>query len=181
MRIRPAEQVGAYQVFISSADDANRLRRRVKGLVDEVFNPQLQQHKRSMRLDAVMWERAAARRADPEGVNAEFVRLARNSHLAMVLIVDKWGKGTREELEAALSEADVEVSVLRFTRQGREEAEQDEIGQYLSRNRAHIRYFFDGTSPNADEAWFELTKTLLALVLTKLDEHPSGEPYYERR
>lgn len=66
-----------YTVFLSSADDAAKLRKRFKGLVEETVNPVLVEAEANARLNLDMWERKAPRRLAPgETVDDEFVRRA---------------------------------------------------------------------------------------------------------
>src|SRR5262245_27776022 len=121
MFLRPPPNTAEYTLFLSSSDqtETKALRRRIKSLIDDVYSPQLRDNDERARLAVRMWERAAAEQAPPgETTNERFVRMARESSLTLVLILDELRDGTREELEAAIDEPDTQLAVLSFRPRG---------------------------------------------------------------
>jgi hypothetical protein len=164
-----------YNLFVSSGADASALRDRIRGLIQEVFNPALEDSDQGFHLYADMWERTAAQRAPGESINDVFVARARKSHITLVTLIDELGDGTREELEAALNEEDVQLAVMRFTEQTIDAAEADALGQYLTEHQQKFLYAFHPGGPHSDAAWYTVVRQLLAVVLSALAE---TEPLY---
>lgn len=122
MKLPEPDTVRSYNLFLSSSDEdeTRRLRDRVRRLVDDVINPQLDEYSEAgVRLAVQRWEQTAAQRVEPGAtVNGLFVAKARRAALTLVLLLDEIRPGTQEEFEAALSELDRQVSVLVFKRPG---------------------------------------------------------------
>lgn len=168
-----------YTVFVSSADDewTQKLRSRVKQLIDDVIDPRLRAYPEcGVRLALDMWEREAAQLAAPGSkVNDIFVERAKRSQMTLVLLLDEIRKGTREELDAVLDQVGVQVSLLIFDRpDGPLDADKfDELEDYIEELRARDDVFYDRRcgEPDTDEAWLELTKTLLNLSFRAMQLH----------
>jgi hypothetical protein len=181
MRLRPARATTAYRVFLSSATDANTLRKRVKRLVEDVFNPQLLEADAGFVVLLDMWERAAAQRAGAgQTVNQLFVDRALKSDITIVLILDSLGGGTREAVEAVLGQDDVQLSVLRLTTKDGDAADADEAGQFILANRDQFLYEMKRAALNSADSWLMLVRTLFAIVLRGVVPSEGGA-YYESR
>lgn len=90
-----AEQRDLLEAMIRSADNQFRLRR------DET---------RPFTFAVDRWELDAGRKT--KEMNEEFVRRVRNAHAVVVLLANQLRPGTEEEIDAALQEAKVQVSVI---------------------------------------------------------------------
>jgi cellobiose phosphorylase len=168
-----------YNVFVSSGADASPVRDRIRGLIQEVFNPALEDSEQGFYLYADMWERTAAQRAAGESINDVFVARARKSHITLVTLIDQLGDGTREELEAVLNEEDVQLAVMRFTEQTTDAAATDALGRYLTKHQQNFLYALHPGGPHSDDAWYTVVRQLLAVVLSALAE--TEPPYTETR
>ena len=117
LALAPAERGNHYRLFLSSSDEVDVWRDRVEDLMNKSFNPQLEDLV-GVWIRVMRWEQVAPQKVSRKTVNEEFVSRVRRSHLALVLLREKLGDGTREELEAALEEDDVQLSVIRFAAEG---------------------------------------------------------------
>lgn len=168
-----------YTLFLSSADDewTEKLRVRVKRLIEDVINPRLGGYRESgVRLALDMWEREAAQRTAPgERVNDLFVERAKASQLTMVLLLDEIRPGTRQELDAALAQLGVQVALLIFDRpEGPLDAQRfQELKDYIEALRARDDIFYDGRcgEPDSDDAWLSLTRTLIDFTFAAMRNH----------
>lgn len=182
MNFPEPDTVRSYNLFLSSSDEAEtrRLRERVRRLVDDVINPRLGDYEQAgVRLAVQRWEQAAAQRVGPGQVNELFVAKARRAALTMVLLLDEIRPGTREEFEAALAEADPQVSVLVFDRPGGSDASKlRELSVYLHQYRDQILYNDRCGLPDSDDAWIALVNALLHFTFSAMqqnDEPASGD------
>lgn len=179
MNIRLGAPGHIYRVFISSSNDASDVRRRLRGLIDDVFNPALMQGGWPFVLHADMWERTAAKKVAGKNVNEQFVDRALESNLTIVALIDHLRGGTKQELEAVLAKGEVELSVLRLSAKPREKAAKDSVGKYLTSIQDKIFYYsLTDQGPDSEDAWFEIVRQLLSLVLTAAI---LPEAYVERR
>jgi hypothetical protein len=168
-----------YTLFLSSADDewTQKLRSRVKRLIDDVINPRLGGYREAgVRLALDMWEREAAQRASPgRKVNDLFVEKAKDSQLTLVLLLDEIRPGTREELDAALAQLGVQVALLIFERpNGPLDAQKfQELNDYIDALRARDDLFYDSRcgEPDSDDAWLSLIRTLLDFTFGAMRNH----------
>jgi hypothetical protein len=177
--IVPQAPGGLFRVFISSGNEAARVRERLRGLIQEVFNPALADSEQGFQLYPDMWERTAAQRSHGESTNAIFVERALRSHMTIVALIDSLPDGTREELEAVLGVAEIQLAVMRFTTQTLEVARRDELGKYLADNSDKFLYVLrEGQDSN--EAWYSIVRQILALAVTGMSTGPSGA-YTEMR
>lgn len=101
-------------LFISSGDDALSHRDLVDDLVRDAINSELLTAGLPIVVTVDRWERTAPGRTEGETINDWFVRRARRSSVALCLLVDRLGQGTKEELEAVLASEGVELSVIWF-------------------------------------------------------------------
>jgi hypothetical protein len=168
-----------YRLFLSSADDewTQKLRDRVKRLVDDVINPRLGDYREAgVWLALETWERGAAQRvARGRRVNDLFVDKAKAAQLTLVLLIDEIRPGTREELDAALAQVGVQVALLIFERPGGPTNVEKfrELEDYITQLRLRDDLFYDRRcgEPNSDEAWLALTKTLLDFTFAAMRNH----------
>jgi hypothetical protein len=136
-----------YRLFLSSADDewTQKLRDRVKRLVDDVINPRLGDYREA------------------------------GAQLTLVLLIDEIRPGTREELDAALAQVGVQVALLIFERPGGPTNVEKfrELEDYITQLRLRDDLFYDRRcgEPNSDEAWLALTKTLLDFTFAAMRNH----------
>ncbi len=170
LRIRPPDHAHRYTLFLSSSDEVAELRDRVESLVARAFNPLLEEHSdahiRLRRWEQEMPQKAASRAR----VNEIFVEWVRKSHLTLVLLRSHLGSGTKEELEAALEEALVQLSVIRFAADPRApRPNPDAIAEFLKPHRDALLFAESGL-PDSDEAWQALVKTLFGFALAVVDE-----------
>jgi hypothetical protein len=186
VRLPEPATVELHTLFISSSDEptARRIRQRVKRLVDDVICPSLRQEYPESRvtLEVDMWERTAAQKA---AGNAIFVERARASGVALVLIFDELRAGTKEELEAVVDEADVEVSLLSFDPSRNADPEQrKKVERVIRKYRGQLFYKRVG-KPNSDDAWFELSRQLFAFAFAAMrksdDRVPETAPLEVRK
>jgi hypothetical protein len=170
VRIR-SPSLGPYRLFLSSSNDPplQRLRARVKALVEEVVNPQLisEYPEAGVSIALEIWERVAAQQAHGDSVNEIFVEKARNSQLTLVLLHDQLKKGTREELDAAIA-AGVEVSLLCFEPpKSLSHRRQAQLRRDIRRYESHLFYGELGP-PLSNDAWIGLTRVLLAFTFASI-------------
>jgi hypothetical protein len=113
VRLRSGTTTRQFQVFLSSADEVRDLRDLTDELVRTAVGSPLLRLGIPVRFDVDRWERSAPHRILPGATtNEEFVARAKHAHLVLCLLGDDLRPGTREELEAALAEPDVEISVV---------------------------------------------------------------------
>jgi hypothetical protein len=172
MKLRPPTNVDQYTLFLSSSDqpETKKLRKRVKTLIDDVISPELRRFPEAeVALVVDMWEREAPQKAPTGGnPNDRFVSLARESALTLVLILDELRNGTKEELEAALDETEVELAVLAFAPPKATPAEKlKALDDYFDKIKSEVLYD-RRLSPNSDDAWFGLVKILVAFAIGAL-------------
>ncbi len=167
------------RVFVSSGDDALELRDFVDDLVNEAINAVLMQMDAPIRFEVDRWERSAPHKVLPNATtNEEFVARAVRADLVVCILFERLGQGTREELEAALTSDDVEVSVVWCTQ--REGREQTAVGAWLEPRMGDLLYDFAGT-PDTTGPTVSLVRVFLAATLGEMREGPREELLRERR
>lgn len=154
-----------YPVFVSSGADANPLRDRLQRLIERAFNSQLITLDEPFRLECVRWEEYAGQRTRTGHTNDLFVAGALRSHLVVVLLLDKLGVGTREEILSALDEDGIELAVIQFG-----PTMSPELAEFLKEHEEDFLYQ-RVADPDSDEAWHELIKVLVKLVLNLGHQH----------
>jgi hypothetical protein len=148
-----------------------KLRGRVKALVDDVLAPQLREFPEAgVTLAVDMWERSAPRKAKKGStVNDQFVERARTSALTLVLILDELRGGTREELDAAIAEDEVEVAVVLFSPpSGTSPKKLAKREKDIRRLRDQVLYDQCDRGPNSDAAWLAITRVVTYFALAAL-------------
>ena len=165
-------------MFLSSGDDARDLRDLVDNLVREAVNAELDAAGVPVRLIIRRWERTAPGKAVDEDVNARFVRMATESSIAICLLLKKLGNGTKEEIEAVLKAAAVELSIVWFVDQT-SAWPKTKLGKFLGEHRGEL-YIDRAGPPDSPGASIALVRLLLRVVLERL-RHQDEEVYRERR
>lgn len=173
MRIPARNPTNIVLVFVSSGDDLAALRDLVWRLGMESINPVLREMKRSVRLDVDRWEHTPPHRV-PEGqtLNSEFVTRARAAQLVVCLLHEKIGEGTREEIEAALDDDDVELSVVWCVT--RDDWPNTEVGQFLAPLKDEIFIDRAGLS-GTDGPAVAIARILFQATLTADAQTPAGD------
>lgn len=166
-----------YVVFLSSGDDALHLRNLVDDLVRESVNSELHLAGFSIRLLVDRWERTAPGRAAGETINSWFVRRARGSSLALCLLIERLGDGTKEEIEAVLDSDGVEISVIWFV--DRTTWPMTEVGTFLDAHKGEL-YVDRAGPPDGDGATISLVRVLLHIVMQAVATH-GRRGFRERR
>lgn len=176
MKLRPGREVKTYVVFLSSGDDLAELRNGVAKLINEVISPELLEHGTGVQLSVSRWEYTPAQRATGVRLNEDFVRLALDSHLTMVLIRDELRPGTEEEFKAVITEGGPnrpELSVFWFEPTNRiQPKEETRIQNLLDRYRDKIRYVGHPPlgKPSEATSWMEIFRTLIHLAFTAIGD-----------
>lgn len=174
-KLRPPRPTNQYLVFVSSSDEdeTNALRERVKGLVDEVINPQLLTYPEArVELSLRMSERSAAQRV-PEGehVNRIFVDQVRESALTIGLLLDEVRPGTEEELVEALEDPAIQVAIHIFDRKGEPPEElAKSVEEFLAEHRDKVYYDRCGDG-DSNDAWFGVLRTLLRFTFAAMRDN----------
>ena len=180
LRSRP--EIREYTIFVSSGDDALSLRNRVTALIEEVFSPLLRRMGLPFRLQVERWEREPAQRAPGGNPNAIFVEKARQSDLTLVLLRDRLGPGTREEIEGIADREDVELSILWFP-SGSAEATglpAAENAETFLRGQSEALYARCEDS-GSESSWHIILRPILLLMLRVFAEEENRETLVERR
>jgi hypothetical protein len=99
--------------------------------------------------------------------------------VALVLLLDRLGRGTQEEVEAVL-EAGVQLSVLHFTTRTDAELSNLKVGKFIRQHRDKIYYERKRCPPDSEDTWYAIVKTLLAVLLRGVMP-PAEEPFVETR
>lgn len=166
-RLRAPDLIARYTLFLSSADELSRVRDRVDGLINHAFNPLLNEKGVSIRL--IRWEDEPPKKAPTGKVNDRFVQQVRESHRTLVLLQNCLGEGTREELDAALAEDEVQLSVVRFAAdQDQLRPDPDEVAAFLALHKGSLLYDESGT-PDSDQGLTSLVRILLEVALEACD------------
>jgi len=166
-----------FVIFLSSGDDALRLRDLVEQLAQEAVNPELLQAQLGVRLIIDRWERTAPGRTAGEAVNSWFVRRATTSSLALCLLIRRLGTGTREEIEAVLGTDGVDLSVIWFV--DRTTWPRTAVGSFLDRHKDHL-YIDRAGPPTEAGAAVALVRLLLHVVMQRLSQQRE-DGFRERR
>lgn len=129
MRLPTLKQMTTVLVFVSSGDDVPGLRDLVSRLAEGI-NWGFRAADIAVRLEVDRWEHTAPHRV-PEGetLNHKFVERARAAAVVLCLLHQKLGDGTREEVEVALAEKGVELSVVWCVEDG--DWPDTEVGRWL--------------------------------------------------
>ncbi len=166
-------------VFISSGDDALGQRDFIDALVRDGVNAALRQLNVPVRFEVDRWERTAPHKILPgASSNDEFVARARAADLVVSVLIDRLGPGTREELEAALDEDDVEVAILWCEqREGRPDSD---VGRWLSSLDDAVLWDRAGR-PETQGPHIALARLFMEAMLTVMRDHAPKELWHERR
>ncbi len=178
--LRPHTTGGStFPVFLSSANEAMRLRDRVQDLVVKSLNGQLSLRGWSQQFPVWRWEEMASTTA-PAGTrtNELFVEKARASSVTIVLLRDKLRPGTKEELLAVKDDPDVELKVLWFPRH-RPRLTPSEVERFLFSEEAKGIYHHKLADANSEDAWQSLLGNLIDVLLLALSS-PERRPYVYR-
>lgn len=170
-----------YTVFLSSGDDAARLRDLVEGLVRDAIVPELHDAGIPVRLLVDRWEHESAKRLNPdESVNDIFVRQAVKSSVTLCLLINELRQGTREEIEAVLDTDDVDLAIIWFVQGGTWPA--GEVGSFLCDHKHELLIVRPGL-PDTNYAIIGLVRQLLNYVLQGISRRQSeGQGgFHERR
>jgi hypothetical protein len=179
MRLLLGGQTQNVQVFLSSGDDLKQLRNLVSKLVNEAVNVTLNKHDQPVRIEIGRWELSAPHRVAPgETVNSEFVARARASQLLLCLLHHDLGAGTREELEAALAEANVDVAVIWCVEDS--EWPETSAGRWLREHKDDL--FIDRAGPpDTSGPSAAIVRALLDVAFTALSQVQSEGLMHETR
>lgn len=176
VKLGAADLTPRYTVFVSSGDDALKLRDRVSGLIEKAINPILAQHEIDIRLEADLWDRDEPRRLGPgETIDDQFVKRAVASNLVMTLLLDVLGSGTKKEIEAVMA-SDTELAALWFV--NRDEKPETPVSEYLKELQERVRYRKAGR-PATNESWEAIVQVLLSAVLQAMKQE--SEDFREQR
>jgi hypothetical protein len=167
------------QVFLSSGDDLKHLRNLVSKLAHESVNEMLNKHHLPLRLQVSRWEFSTPHRvAGDETVNSEFVERARATQLLLCLLHEELGDGTREELEAALGQENVEIAVIWCVDDC--DWPMTSAGRWLHEHKDAL--FIDRAGgPTTAGPTTAIVRVLLDAAFTALWQTNPGEPSYEQR
>lgn len=167
-------QTSSYRVFLSSGDDVVPLRDRTERLC-EIASEVLSRNDRSSRLEVDRWEDAAPHVVDTDKVNDEFVDRALASHLVVALLLHEIRPGTFEELEAVLAHGGIDVAVFRFDTGS---PPSPELAAFLEKWKNRLIYRTTG-GPESDDAWYELTRSIMDLMIRVLVVESGSEGYVD--
>jgi hypothetical protein len=159
---RPPDHPDTYTVFVSSGDDVQELRGRIKRLT-QLLSEQLHLAGSGVSLRPILWEDVVAQTGQTR-LNEVFVELARSSHLTIVLLQCEVRPGTQEELEAVLEEGDIQVAVLRFIPDGGCESV-DPVIEFLEDRKDDFVLYNSWGPAESDDGWFALARVLFSLVI----------------
>lgn len=175
-KLRPPLAMNVHPVFMSSSDEeeTQRLRARIKGLIDDVINPLLLKYREAgVLLSLETWERSAPQRVvEGEHVNAIFVDQVRQSALTIGLLLDEVRRGTEEELVAALDDPEIQVAIHVFDRLGDPPDRPARNVEDFLQEHAEKIFYDDRSGPaDGDQAWFALVRTLLQFTLAAIRDN----------
>jgi hypothetical protein len=178
VRIRGAP-VTMVTVFVSSGDDALTSRDYVDRLVRDAVNVALQSLEVPVRFEVDRWERSAPHKILPGRTpNEEFVARAKRSNLVVSILIDNLGDGTREELEAVLPEAEIELAIVWCER--RTGHVDTAVSQWLKRQRDDILYDRAGR-PKTIGPRIALTRLFMEAMLRAVRDHAPEDLWTEVR
>lgn len=140
-----AEQRDLLDAMIRSADNQFRLRR------DET---------RPFTFAVDRWELDAGRKTTE--MNAEFVRRVRKAHAVVVLLANQIRPGTEEEIEAALQEAAVQLSVIWMDKPENSKKHR-KLRKYLKEKGGELAYVKTGP-PGSQEAICAMVDVITAAL-----------------
>lgn len=179
MQLPTGTPTTVFRIFLSSGDDLLELRNMVDRLVQDAINAVLMHKNPPVRFEVDRWERTAPHRLRPgESANSEFVARAVAADLVLSLVLDELGNGTREELEAALDEDGVELSVVWCDR--RDDWPDTPVGRWLGPLKD--RLFIDRAGrPDTRGPTVAIVRLLLDAALTAIKQGQDQEMLRERR
>lgn len=163
--LRPGQPTSTYTLFLSSGSDLIQERDAFCSLVN-AFNDQLYfapWTSTLIHLRVIRWEQDVPRRSTPGDGNLQFRELAKNSHSVVVLLHNDIRSGTKDELEAALEEQEVQIHVILLKPVSRRRRETVALKRYLETKRDLIHWNEVG-EPGSLDAWLAMTKLLVRLV-----------------
>jgi phenylalanyl-tRNA synthetase alpha subunit len=175
-KLRPPVPMNVHRVFVSSSDEeeTQRLRSRIKGLIDDVINPMLLTYPEAeVLLSLQTWERSAPQRVDAdEHVNQIFIEQVRQSALTIGLLLDEVRPFTEEELVEGLDDSQVQVAIHVFDRTSEPpEHPARDVDDFLQEHRAKIFYDNRCGPADGDAAWFALVRTLLRFTFAAMRDN----------
>jgi hypothetical protein len=179
VRLRLGPPTINLQVFLSSGDDLKALRDLVSKLANEAVNEMLNRHELPVRLQVGRWELSTPHRvAGGQTVNTEFVEKARATQLLLCLLHEELGDGTREELEAALGQGNVEIAVIWCVDDNH--WPMTPAGQWLHDHKDEL--FIDRAgAPDTTGPVTAIVRACLDAAFTVLQQVETGEPPHEQR
>jgi hypothetical protein len=167
------------RIFLSSGDDALEERDFFDALVRDAINACLMDLDSSIRFEVDRWERSAPHKLLPDaGPNDEFVARAKRANLVVSVLIDNLRPGTREELEAALAEDGVEVSVVWCEK--RDGQPDSEVSRWLLSRQGQLFYDRAGR-PDTTGPKVAFVRLITAALLTALRDYAPRELVHERR
>lgn len=166
-------------VFVSSSDEALQQRDFVDALVRDAVNAALGRLSVPVRFEVDRWERTAPHKITQGGsANDEFVARAKQASLVVGILIDKMGAGTREELEAVLSEDGVELSILWCeTREGQPDTP---VSRWIAGRHSDVVYDRAGR-PETHGPQIALTRLFMEAMLSAMRDHAPKELWHESR
>jgi len=167
------------RIFLSSGDDALSERDFVDALVRDGVNTALMNLDFSVRFEVDRWERSAPHKILIDAsANDEFVARAKRANLVVSVLIDRLGQGTQQELEAALEEDGVELSIVWC--EARDGHPDTEVGRWLACHEDDLLYDRAGGSETPGPR-IALVRLFIEAMLTALREHAPRELLRERR
>ena len=187
------DRVAEFIIFLSSSNELREVRDRIEAITERSINPLLFERSVRIRIRIDRWEHSVPKRVKTERANELFVEQALNSHLTIVLLQDRLGPGTREELEALLAEpvrgaapsdppGRPDLALIRFTpSSSAKDADLAEIEDFLKLNEEKMIYAGpdDAGDPESDKSWFVIFRVLLGAVITAYQA--DSEEFHESR
>ena len=171
MVTRPPDANFRIAVFLSSGDDASALRDRVDRIA-KMMNAQLDRRSR-LHLYVRRWEDEMPHRVAPgRTLLDEFIDMARDSHLTMVLLRTEIRPGTMGEIKGVMQEPSCDLAVVCFNEPG--DASLDPaLTQFLDDNQYLFQYRYVG-GPNSEIAWMTLFGVLFRALAKAAFEQSEG-------
>lgn len=167
------------RIFLSSGDDALAERDFFDSLVRDGVNAALMNLGYSVRFEVDRWERSAPHKillgASP---NDEFVERAKCANLVVSVLIDNLGQGTKEELEAALSEGSIELSIVWC--EARDANPDTDVSRWLLGHQGEVFYDRAGR-PETDGPRVALGRLITEATLTALRQYAPEELMHEAR
>ena len=167
-------RTSSYRVFLSSGSDVVALRDRTDRLCMIATNV-LSRNNQLVRLEVDRWENTPPHRAASDHLNDEFVERALQSNIVIALLQHELRPGTLEELEAVLGRGGIEVAVCCFAS---DQPRSPELLAFLATWKERMLYK-EIDAPDSDEAWLELTRLVMNLMVEALLDSTRSESYHD--